>query len=921
MRGKLHLSFFCSCLLGLVLLGNIFNAQKLSAQSVPASSALPRLISLQANLPENGESANLTALLRQGQDFYNSGHFSEAIKVLQYVADVFKNQGDYSSQGATLANLSLAYQQLGQWDEAEKAIADSINLLNTNPGDRRYSNRIAQVWEIAGKLKLSIGKPEEALKLWQDAAEIYHKLQAPIAANRNTVNQSIALQELGQHRQALKTLIDLLPRLQQQPDLLVKAIAWRNLANVLRVVGEVPELENYGLPFTKLPDGKKLTYLDRAKQLLTASIEITDELQLPQESNLTRFILANTFEASYQRLKNAAERIGSPSKKKNALEEAQEALKYYQKVVTDSKNNQIVRVQAQLNHLALSLKTQEIKEFSGNDLLKITSEINLLPASRAAIYGRINLIKSLMTIAKESENKSQFLLPSVNLLTDAIQQAHKLGDRHTQAYAMLYLGKLYEQNGQFKEATNSSLQALSITEELQTKDVAYQLEWQLGRLAQKQADKKQAIAYYRQAIKSLGIVRHNLSSLPNPEVQFSFRDDAEPIYRELVGLLLSGLESEVSQANLKEARSIIEDLQVAELENYLRCQLSDSKPIELDKVIQTHNLNTAVIYPIVLEDRLEVILKLPEKSELIRYTTPISKIDLEIEINKLQKDIDERKTANNPKEKTSFSRMYDLLLQKAEPYLKNHHLKVDTLLFVLDGSLQNVPMASLYDGNSYLIEKYSIALNLGLQLVDAKPLEKENFNVLVAGLSAEVNGNPALSYVEEEVKVIPHSTVLLNSDFTFNTLQQKINSESFSAVHLATHGLFSSDPEETFILAYDQEINVHRLINLLRSQQQNQPNPIKLLVLSACQTAKGDKWAGLGIAGIAVRSGARSTIASLSNVPDKSTAKMMSYFYEELGKPGVTEAKALSSAQKKMLENSEYKKPFYWSSFVLLGSW
>jgi CHAT domain-containing protein len=176
--------------------------------------------------------------------------------------------------------------------------------------------------------------------------------------------------------------------------------------------------------------------------------------------------------------------------------------------------------------------------------------------------------------------------------------------------------------------------------------------------------------------------------------------------------------------------------------------------------------------------------------------------------------------------------------------------------------------------------------------------------------------------VKEEVKVIPNSTVLLNSDFTFNTLQQKINSQSFSVVHLATHGLFSSNPDETFIWATNQEkINVNRLINLLRSQQQNQPNSIKLLTLSACQTAKGDKWAALGIAGVAVRSGARSTIASLSNVPDKSTALMMSYLYEELGKPGVTKAEALRSAQRKILQDPEYKKPFYWSSFILLGSW
>lgn len=918
MRGKLHLSFFCPWLLGLVLLWNLFSAQKLFAQSVPAPSALPKLLSLQVNLPEDRETANLQVLIRQGQDFYNSGHFAEAIQVLQYTADVFKNQGNYFSQGVTLINLSLAYQQLGQWEEAEKAIADSLNLLNTNPGDRPYRQLIAQVWEISGQLKLSMGKPQEALKFWQDATQTYHELSDLTAVSRNTIKQSLALQELGQQREALKILISLLPILEQQSDLFVKAMGWRSLGNLLRVVGEVPELEKY-LVFKKLPNSRSLTYLDKSKQLLEESLKITDKLQLPEESSVTQLNLANTLEAIYEQLQNAAERIESRSKKEQAAQKAEEVLTSYQQIVDNPQNNRFVRIQAQLNYLNLKIKLQQLKEFSSNNLSQITSEIDLLPVSRGAIYARINLVKSLMRIAQQSGNKSQFLWASADLLKVAIQQAQKLGDRPAESYARGYLGKLYEQNQQLREAMELTQQALLISEEIQAKEISYQWQWQLGRLAKKQEDRKKAIAYYQEAIKSLDSVRQDLSSLKNPEVQFSFRDDAEPIYRELVDLLLPPLEPEVSQANLKEAQLTIEALQLAELENYLRCQLS--KSIAIEKVIAQHNLKTAIIYPIVLEDRLEVILKLPGQEELIRYTTLISKGELETKIKKLQENIEEGKTAEDPT--TNFAEMYKILLKKAEPYLKNHHFKIDTLLFVLDGSLQNIPMASLYDGNSYLIGNYSIVLNLGLQLVDEQPLEKDKFNVLVAGLSEKVDEDfSELPYVKEEVKVIPNSIVLLNSDFTFNTLQQKINSQSFSVVHLATHGLFSSNPDETFIWAANQEkINVNRLINLLRSQQQNQPNSIKLLTLSACQTAKGDKWAALGIAGVAVRSGARSTIASLSNVPDESTALMMSYLYEELGKPGITKAEALRSAQRKILQDPKYKKPFYWSSFILLGSW
>jgi len=916
MRGKLHLSFFCPWLLGLVLLWNFLSGQKLFAQSVPAPSTLSKLISLQVNLPEDRETANLQVLVHQGQDFYNSGHFAEAIQVLRYTADVFKNQGNYFSQAVSLINLSLAYQQLGEWEEAEKAIADSLNLLNTNPGDRRYRQLIAQVWEISGQLKLSTGKPQEALKFWQDATQAYQELSDLTAVSRNTIKQSLALQELGQQREALKILISLLPILEQQSDLFVKAMGWRSLGNVLRIVGEVPELEKY-LVFKKLPNGRSLTYLEQSKQLLEESLKITDKLQLSQESSVTQLSLANTLEAIYEQLQNAAERIESRSKKEQAAQKAEEVLTSYQQIVDNPQNNRFVRIQAQLNYLNLKIKLQQLKEFSSNNLSQITSEIDLLPVSREAIYARINLVKSLIRIAQQSDNKSQFLWASADLLKVAIQQTQKLGDRPAESYARGYLGKLYEQNQQLKEAMELTQQALLISEEIQAKEISYQWQWQLGRLAKKQEDRKKAIAYYQEAIKSLDSVRQDLSSLKNPEVQFSFRDDAEPIYRELVDLLLPPLEPEVSQANLKQAQLTIEALQLAELENYLRCQLS--KSIAIDKVIEQHDLKTAIIYPIVLEDRLEVILKLPGQEELIRYTTLISKSKLEAEVKKLQEDIRHKKAGKN--QEANFEEIYDLLLRKAEPYLKNHNLKIDTLLFVLDGSLQNVPMASLYDGNLYLIEKYSIVLNLGLQLVDEKPLEKDNFNVLVAGLSEKVDGYSALPYVEKEVKVVPHSTVLLNSDFTFSALQQKINSQSFSVLHLATHGLFSSNPDETFILAHGQEINVNQLTNLLRSQQQNQSNPIKLLILSACQTAKGDKWAALGIAGMAVRSGARSTIASLSNVEDESTALMMSYLYEELGKPGVTKAEALRSAQRKILQNSKSQEPFYWSSFILLGSW
>jgi CHAT domain-containing protein len=94
-----------------------------------------------------------------------------------------------------------------------------------------------------------------------------------------------------------------------------------------------------------------------------------------------------------------------------------------------------------------------------------------------------------------------------------------------------------------------------------------------------------------------------------------------------------------------------------------------------------------------------------------------------------------------------------------------------------------------------------------------------------------------------------------------------------------------------------------------------------LLVLSACETATGDKQATLGLAGIAVRAGARSTLASLWTVGDEATAELMTSFYRELKDSDITKAEAIRRAQQKVLQNEAFSHPYYWSAFILLGNW
>lgn len=123
------------------------------------------------------------------------------------------------------------------------------------------------------------------------------------------------------------------------------------------------------------------------------------------------------------------------------------------------------------------------------------------------------------------------------------------------------------------------------------------------------------------------------------------------------------------------------------------------------------------------------------------------------------------------------------------------------------------------------------------------------------------------------------------------------------------------------MLTWNERINVKDLDQLLNERERNQHRPLELLILSACQTASGDKRAGLGLAGVAVRSGARSTLASLWAVQDEATAELMAQFYQGLNEPDMTKATALRQAQLSLLRSPQYQHPFYWAAFVLVGNW
>ncbi|NES20641.1 MAG: CHAT domain-containing protein, partial [Symploca sp. SIO3E6] len=878
------------------------------------------------------------------QQLYQTGSFLEAARVWEETAATFAERGDIANQALVLSHLCLAYQQLGEWEEAETAINQSLSLLKDNQKlTTNYQFILAQVLNNQGNFQLTQALAEEALKTWQAAEAAYEEAGDQLGILGTQLNQAKALQALGMYRRAQTILERVEQALANQPNSPLKAAGLLNLGNTLRLVGD----------------------LANAQQVLEQSLAVARVSQSPPD-----------IQAALLSLGNIARAQQNPTAALEFYQQAAAVCNQEEQVQPYPGTAQAVclsKLQAQLNQLSLLVEAEQWSV--AQELLpQIQTQLANLPPNRMAVYGRINFAESVMKLpaggerqkgwgaeerrsrgaeerrsggAEEEERTDNFwiqrsrnptqnfvhppagLFSSAQILATAVQQAGILQDPRAQSYAIGSLGGLYQQNQQWSQGENLTRRALMLAQGINAQDIIYQWQWQLGRILCRNtetcnaptANLPDAIIAYTQAVKTLTSLRSDLVAI-NSEAQFSFRESVEPIYRELVALLLqpdatteqqgSNSPSPVpSQDNLKQAREVIESLQLAQLENFFRVACLEAKPQLIDEIDPT----AAVIYPIILPERLAVILSLPGQP-LRYYSTFLPEAEVENTIKKMRQSL--RQTSLKQERLPLAQQIYDWLVKPAQEQLISSNIQ--TLVFVLDGSLRNLPMAALYDGEQYLVEKYSIALTSGLQLLEARSLQPEEFKALLAGLSEPNQPDflplPGVKSELEQIRAKVPSQLLLNQEFTSDSLQAEIAGTSFPVVHLATHGQFSSNLEETFILAWNGKIKIEDLRDLLRSRESEISEPIELLILSACQTASGDQRAALGLAGIAVRSGARSTLATLWSVQDESTARLMVQFYQEFLQGNISKAEALRHAQLALLKQPQYQHPFFWAPFV-----
>ncbi|MEO0769418.1 MAG: CHAT domain-containing protein, partial [Cyanobacteria bacterium J06649_4] len=791
--------------------------------------------------------------------------------------------------------VAIGHQELNHWSQADNHIQQGLQLLTETQVSEPQSSEpqgsdtqsstlqnstflTAQLLNTQGSFQLQTGHAAKALETWQNAIELYETIESgdiTLAIARTRINQSLALRVLGFYRRAKTSLEEVKENLPLSAPVEVKIAVLQSLGKTLLRIGDPGQ----------------------AKLVLQEALTHT---QTPEQQAMVKLNLAKTLAI---------------------LEERQEALLLFQQA--QNQGSFITQLEASLEALSLQIETNDNLAFNhptiAQALQLLFTQISSLSSSRWGINSQVYFANLLIDKIGVAHIDSLGISPQAigDLLTQALSQARSLQDSQAEADVLVQLGHLYEQTQQWDEAFNLTQQALRLMAMSGPTSYANaQGQWQLARIFKAKGFSEDSLTAYSSAVKQLDALQYDIVAL-NPDAKFSFRDRIEPVYREYVEQLLTDVQKktvDLQQQQLLKARETIEALQLAELQNYFReaCLTYQTREIE---AIDPH---AAIVYPILLDNRIDVIVSIPHQP-LVYYSSDFPSRDRETWFRSILSSLHPASPIDAVL--PLGQQLYTWLLAPVASQLEQQ--AIETLVFVPDDFLRNIPMAILHDGDNYLLERYNLALTPSMQLLNSQPLTLSNFKTLTAGLTTARQGFSPLPAVDQEIDKIENlvsANVLLNSDFTKENIFEQSQKNNFSIVHLATHGEFSASAEETFLLTWNDRINVKDLGELFQASQRRDA-PIELLVLSACQTALGDRQAALGMAGVAIESGARSTVATLWSVQDESTSSVMGEFYRQLVENQKTRAQALRDAQLLLMQNPSYQHPYYWAPFVMIGNW
>jgi len=811
--------------------------------------------------------AEIEKLNKQGLQQYRQGQFQKALENFQQALSISKQINDRFREGRSLNNIGLVYDSLGQYNKALEFYQQSLRIrkeVRDQSGEGTTLNNIGVVYE-------GVGQYLKALEFYQQALVVKKALNDRSGESIVLNNIGSTYKQLGQYAKALESY--------QQALVIVKEIKDGNAEGIiLNGIGSI--YENLG-QYTK------------ALNIYQQALEINKQVK-----NLA---------AESSTLTNIGSAYSNLEKYDQALNFYQKALVIAQKIGDRSSESTV------LNNLGWTYR-------------------NLKKSDQA-----LNAYQQALVISKE------------------------IGDVDGEGVTLGNIGITYRELKQYNKAIESYQQAIAINQKVGDRHSEANNLANMSIVLFLQSQPELAILFYKKSINIYEAIRKDIKNLTQ-ESQQSFTSTVTYTYLNLADLL-------IEKGRIAEALQVLDLLKIQEIEDYLKnikgnditaqglrlldpekaisnkllaisleqmtelnqqlaSQLQQIPKSEINKVppyFQNIPKGTALIYPFILDDRLELIIYIPNTLPINR-TIPIKKEELQQLVNDFRSTLQDYGSEDI---KTSGKKLYDLLIKPIEAELQQSNTM--TILYAPDRFLRYIPLAALYDGKQYLVEKYRINNLIAYSLFDGNQKAISNFRIYAGAFGGKAgerkfgqNTLPAsIPEVELITSIFPNSQKYIEQNFTDKTTKEKVAGNTI--IHFATHALFNSDnPFESYVLFGDgSKITLAEISDL----------PLKnteLVVLSACQTGLGGTLGtGAEILGFGYqvqRAGAKASIASLWIVSDDGTKLLMQEFYKNVQKGNMATSAALRDAQLSMIRRPlkereiNYNHPYFWSAFVVIGN-
>ena len=817
------------------------------------------LIIYQQIKDRKGEVDSLNGL---GNAYRNLGQYQKAIDFHQQSLEIARQIGDRNGEARSLHGLGAAYDSFGQYEKSinffQKSLEIAKQIANRND-EARALNGLGIAYHYLGKYDKTIEFFLQRLAL---AREIKDRQGEGISLG----NMALAYYSLGKYDKAIEFHLQSLA--------LAREIKDRQ--------GEGTSLGGLGLAYYSL--GKYDKALEFHLQSLAIAREIKDRRGEGQS-------LGNLGIAYY-----------SLGKYDKALEFHLQALE----ILREIKDRQGEGLS--LNNLAVAygnLNRDQEAMISYQQALSIAREIGNRDGEGLALSN----LGFILSRAKRPELAIFFYKQSINV-REAIRKDIRKLDQDLQKSYLTTVEKTYRNLADLLLKQDRILEAQQVLDLLKVQELSEYLKTVRGN-----AQTQQGVDLQRPEQNIIALA-DELNQLQQKDREGKLNQSEQQRLAQLVQTERDQNKQFNSFLNSPEIKKLIAELRRVEEQQNLN--LASYRKLQKDVLAQIPN--AVLLYPLILDDRLELII-INAKTTPLRRTVKIKREQLNQEIVDFLSGL---RDSGSEDVKEPAQKLYKLLIQPFEAELKE--LKIDTIIYAPDGQLRYIPLSALHDGKQWLVEKYRIN-NITAESLTSfapKPLAKPRIFAGAFGgkagdkTRAGFTGLPAtLTEVQKIASLFPNTTTFTEAEFSKQITATKANSHTI--LHLATHGKLSvGTPEDSFILFGNGEKAT------IREIQDWSLSNVDLVILSACQSGIGSKLGtGVEILGLGYQmqaAGARVAIASLWLVNDTGTQALMTAFYSELQKGDVTVAEALRIAQVSLIKSPQFNHPNYWSAFFAIGN-